>query len=186
MRLFTALTKWVTQQEIRLIEKCRLLFAQGYKHRSGSENKWLPRQRVRMHLRIIGFSHATIGVILLWCSGKLCLLLESKREAWFRSPGDLLIIVGIPVGILLGLVAILILVTGIQLPRLKQWAYPVIIGFDCCLGLLSVTLLRPFVGLLLPIWLIWLFGSLGLVWLGYCAWVFNHRNTRAAFDKQGF
>ena len=130
-----------------------------------SESKWLPRRNVRTHLRIIGFSYAFIGTILLLIAAGTIFFLESKTEAWFRSPGDLLIIFGTYIAVGLALNAIFIMVAGIQLTKLKQWAPPAIMVLTC------------FSVVFIPI---------GPLWFVYCFWVLNHKNTELVFGEQRF
>lgn len=127
------------------------------------QSEWLPRQNVAMHLQIIGFMYAGLGGILLLASAGLFIFLQWKRDDWFRSPADLLIILGEPLAAVLALLAIIMVWTGVQLTKLKTWTPAVIMALSC-LGVF-----------LIPI---------GPLWFGYCVWVLTNRNTEAVFNEQ--
>ena len=139
------------------------LATQSCDSRQDMQNEWLPRQDVGMHLKIIGSIYAGTGVILLLASAALFISLQWKRDDWFRSPADLLIILGEPLAAVLALLAIIMVWTGVQLTKLKTWTPAVIMALSC-LGVF-----------LIPI---------GPLWFGYCVWVLTNRNTEAVFNEQ--
>ncbi|HXX75224.1 MAG TPA: hypothetical protein VEI50_08850 [Nitrospiraceae bacterium] len=125
----------------------------------------LPRHEVKVHVHIIGYAYAAFGAVLLLSAITLYLFLESKRQAWFRSPGDLLIMLGRLMSGQLVLLGSFMAISGLKLIQLRSWA------------LTTVRIFSIFSLFLFP---------LGTLWGAYCFWVFHSRNTKTVFAEQRF
>jgi hypothetical protein len=184
MRPLTTLAKWFAQMEVKLrgrlsrgtsraptTQDASAPSSSSPSHihpsnsRHGSKSGWLPREKVRIHVQIIGFFYTVTGVIILISAAVFYFFLEGKREAWFRSPADLVIVLGIPLAGVLALIGIAVAVTGIQFTKLKEWTPPIIIVLSCISAIAF---------------------PIGTLWFGYCLWVLTHKSTKVVFDERRF